>query len=1158
MKRRVFSLFLALILVLGGVTPLGAPGGTAQAAAFRDVSSGAWYADYVRRASEEGLMAGTSEDRFSPDTTLTRAMFVTILGRLHQVDPDDYRQSTAFVDAPKDSWYGPYVNWASQHDIVSGYGTWTFGSDDPITREQMASILARYLEFLDVELPDGEDTVSSFRDSGKVSNWARQGVELMRRTGILAGDQNRNFRPGATALRSEAATLFVRLMDALAAAQEETVTFAEDSKAIIALYEDSTLTGYAEDYVSATTDSQRREYANEIFNYFRACEDEGTIQDLSWNQTENVFYFESATGILCMYELQEEEDVSVFGAPAGEVYAGTTTQTSNGTYLSGKKAVILSGFPKTTNTYTETYLDLIGILGNAETRPDLSVDYRADATVADFRSLDDPTVVVVNSHGALYNGTPVICLEEAVTSYKNQTYQNLLNQGYIGFSDGTNSKHSKYIIFPSFFTGIYGSDGLEGSLVHLCCCDALSNDQLANALLAAGAETVSGYTASVQTTYDRSCTTAYFRSLMEGKSVAVAYTDATKAVNGKQDTYAGATFQVKGNRSVYLVSSSQLTGTVFNQNSVGIAGATVTLKAGGQTLATAKTASDGSYSLPCSWDKTSYTLLVQADGFADKEDLLYTQVATHDVTLTPSARGALKITVKSADGENLGLYNIHVKNQSGTTVWKKSDGFSNQSTATETATDLTLNTEYKIEASASFYTAVNQSVRVSQDGQSVEIELYRGTYGFKGKVVDDATGRPIQGVKAELTAKSGNVYGTATTDSTGSFQVMGKAGLVLYTLRLSGNGYETMTDLGSGKILSLNEPVDLGTIRMTAAGGSTQPVDPEPSQPVEPSQPEQDGEYTLIYTAEDLTAISSKSGQYKLANDLDLTDYPRSVVGLLTKDTVLDGGGHTLRINQRNQFFGGVISSNYGTIRNLNVTGTAIFEDEGTSEFGGICGINYGLIENCSFNGTIRSSTAINNNGSLSQGIGGICGRNSGTVRNCTVSGSISLTLGADGWGVGGICGDADTGSVLENCINRATVSVQVTGGYYEVSRRAYVGGICGYSNGYEDIYITDCLNTANITAKTTKGTTRAAGVCAWSGTLEGCANTGACITATGTYFIPTDPYSGSIAYGVGQGEDSTCYCSDTTTLVDATGTRSVAEDSNLILRTTSEILEMW
>lgn len=326
----------------------------------------------------------------------------------------------------------------------------------------------------------------------------------------------------------------------------------------------------------------------------------------------------------------------------------------------------------------------------------------------------------------------------------------------------------------------------------------------------------------------------------------------------------------------------------------------------------------------------------------------------------------------------------------------------------------------------------------------------------------------------------------------------------------------------------------------------------------EPGHPEKDGEYTLIYTADDLMAISSKSGKYKLANDLDLTDYPRSVVGLVTKDTVLDGGGHTLRINQRIQFSGGVISSNYGTIRNLNVTGTANFNDESTSEFGGICGMNYGLIEDCSFSGTIRSSTAIGNNGSDNPGIGGICGRNAGTVRNCTVSGSISLMLDMDGWCVGGICGYADTGSVLENCINRATVSVQVTGGYYENSQRAYVGGICGRCYSYENIYLTDCLNTASITAKTTKGTTRAAGVCAWSGTLRGCANTGACITATGTYFVPSDPYSGSEADGVGANENSSCYCSESTILVDASGTRSVAGDTSLILRPAQDIQEMW
>ena len=246
-------------------------------------------------------------------------------------------------------------------------------------------------------------------------------------------------------------------------------------------------------------------------------------------------------------------------------------------------------------------------------------------------------------------------------------------------------------------------------------------------------------------------------------------------------------------------------------------------------------------------DSVSYTVSIQAKGYVPRSGVALS--AQDPVVIQLGKEATMNITVKSADGEKLGLYEIYVRNQSGATLWEKSNGFSDQVTVTETTTALAAGADYKVQASASFYTPVIQSVHIDKDKttQTVEIELYRGTYGFKGKVVDDASGRPIQGVKAELTAKSGNVYATATTDSTGSFQVMGRAGLVLYTLRLSGSGYETMTDLGSGEILGLNEPADLGTIRMTATGGSTQPAEPEPSepaepepsQPTEPSQPEE-------------------------------------------------------------------------------------------------------------------------------------------------------------------------------------------------------------------------------------------------------------------------------------------------------------------------------
>lgn len=1152
MKRKIFSILLAVLFAVGSFSPLGFVGTRAEAAAFRDVRSSDWYADAVSQVYQDGYMDGTGNGLFSPNETLTRAMFVTVLGRIHGVTPDQY-DYTVFVDAQKDTWYGPYVSWAYSIRIVDGYGSggYGFGSDDPISREQMATIIARYVDFLDTDLPDADSAVSSFCDASRVSAYAREGLELMRRTGIIVGDQDGNFNPQDNATRAEAATIFVRLSDALNGTEDVEVEFETDMDNIEQVFNDAELEGYADGYTNASTDSARNQCANDIFAYFIDLEQDGVIQSLSWNKTTNVFFFESMTGVLCMYEL-EEDDSSHFGSGAvsvsAPVYAASATQTENGTYLSSSKAIILSGFPKASSEYNQTYLDLIGILENAETRTDLDVTYYEDATVEDFKNLRGASVIAVNSHGSLREDEPVICLEENVTAAKSKAYQSELGKDYVGIYGNNLFNKGKYMIFPDFFTGTYGSNGLDGSLVHLCCCEALSNDQMSDALLAAGAETVSGYTATVTTTYDRACAKAYFGSLMDGDSVSVAYTEATAAVNGKADTYAGATFRVEGDRTVYLVSGSQLIGTVFNENMTGIAGATVTLQSNGQTIATGTTAADGSYSLPCSWDRASYTLVASADGYTSKEEVLPTQTARYDITLT-RATGSMQITLKSADDNSLGLYTIIVKNSAGTTVWEENRGmssFTNESSITHTTSELTANAEYTITATASSYTSVAQTVQL-KDGESlaVEIELYRGTYGFKGKVVDDASGRPIQGIKAELVSKAGSVYGTATTDSTGSFQVMARAGLTQYQLRLSGSGYETLEDVGSGSIFGLNEPVDLGTIRMVATGGTVQPEEPE--------EPETDGDYTLIYSADDLVAISGQPGNYKLANDIDATDYSRSVISQLHKDAVLDGDGHTIRIDQREQYFGGLIEINHGTIRNLHVTGTATFEDETTINFGGIVGYNTGLIEDCSFDGTIRTVGGVDYSTSISpaNGIGGLCGQNAGgTIRGCTADGTIALAMEGDNWYVGGVCGYGSDGSQIEDCINHASVSVSITGkeGSYG---SAYAGGICGGSQD-ADNYIDHCLNTASIEARTTIGITRVGGDCGWRGTCTDNGNTGASIYAG---YGSKPSYLNSSAYAI----IGTGYTTSSTVLYDSENGQRNATETNLVkIRSASEILAMW
>lgn len=184
---------------------------------FVDVPTDAWYAEYVEYAAVNGLMSGIGDRRFAPDDVLTRAMFVTVLGQLAQIDEADY-PAVSFSDVVPGSWYAPYVEWAAQQDIVSGIGDGRFDPEAPITREQMASIIARYVQSTGKTLPTIAAPVV-LQDMDAVSGWALDGVELMRMTGIISGDDRGYFNPLGLATRAQAATVFTELREAFLRAE---------------------------------------------------------------------------------------------------------------------------------------------------------------------------------------------------------------------------------------------------------------------------------------------------------------------------------------------------------------------------------------------------------------------------------------------------------------------------------------------------------------------------------------------------------------------------------------------------------------------------------------------------------------------------------------------------------------------------------------------------------------------------------------------------------------------------------------------------------------------------------------------------------------------------------------------------------------------------
>lgn len=178
---------------------------------FDDVQESNWAYDYVDFASVREIVNGIGDNVYNPDGTLTRAMFVTMLGRIHG-NLGTYDEHS-FNDIEKDSWYEDYVSWASHNGIIEGYDEENFGPNDSITREQICTMLYRYIKFEGYKLMS--EDLDDFTDHALISDWAYESVSAVKGFDIINGYEDGSFKPQGMATRAEAATMFTRLIYAL-------------------------------------------------------------------------------------------------------------------------------------------------------------------------------------------------------------------------------------------------------------------------------------------------------------------------------------------------------------------------------------------------------------------------------------------------------------------------------------------------------------------------------------------------------------------------------------------------------------------------------------------------------------------------------------------------------------------------------------------------------------------------------------------------------------------------------------------------------------------------------------------------------------------------------------------------------------------------------
>ena len=206
MRKKMLSLTLALILAMSLATTAFAAEGVGG---FTDVPSGAWYTEELAYALENGFVSGTSASSFSPDANVSRAQFVTMLGRMLDVNTADYT-AKKFDDVDPSSWYGPYVSWAAEKGYVNGISVKEFAPNNNITFEQMGAILSNYIDKSGVVLTPSS-TFSGYADFGSVSTWAQSSMMLMAMYDLLPVSVDGAVRPSSSVTRSEAVVSLVRL-----------------------------------------------------------------------------------------------------------------------------------------------------------------------------------------------------------------------------------------------------------------------------------------------------------------------------------------------------------------------------------------------------------------------------------------------------------------------------------------------------------------------------------------------------------------------------------------------------------------------------------------------------------------------------------------------------------------------------------------------------------------------------------------------------------------------------------------------------------------------------------------------------------------------------------------------------------------------------------
>jgi len=186
---------------------------------FTDVTPTDWFYSYVSQAYSQGIMQGTTPTTFAPRQNLSRAQVVATLYRItHGGTAQEIPYANnrpIFDDVNIGSWHSPYIAWAYDNNIVLGVGNNRFAPGNHVTREQLATMLFRFADFMDYDVTVRQSTQwDSFTDRDQIRAFANNALIWANYHGLITGRTPTTIAPRGNTTRGEAAAVLMRFMAA--------------------------------------------------------------------------------------------------------------------------------------------------------------------------------------------------------------------------------------------------------------------------------------------------------------------------------------------------------------------------------------------------------------------------------------------------------------------------------------------------------------------------------------------------------------------------------------------------------------------------------------------------------------------------------------------------------------------------------------------------------------------------------------------------------------------------------------------------------------------------------------------------------------------------------------------------------------------------------